>query len=144
MVVCDLTCQMNLGTIFSVTDDFHLMKGGARFDRYLMKGGVQFSGVQFDLYLMKGGVQFDLCLKNGGVRFDLYLMKGGVRLDWYLMKGGVRFDCICFETHCTGCMNVPWDLCWLCWGGNRSTKPCSKRLRPAMKGNSYVWRRIVM
>ena len=27
----------------------------------------------------------------------------------------------CCKTHCNGCMNVAWDLCW---GGSRSTKPC--------------------
>ena len=27
----------------------------------------------------------------------------------------------CCKTHCNGCMNVAWDLCW---EGSRSTKPC--------------------
>ena len=32
-----------------------------------------------------------------------------------------RFATWCCETHCNGCMNVAWGLCW---GGSRSTKPC--------------------
>ena len=27
----------------------------------------------------------------------------------------------CRRTHCDGCMNFAWGVCW---GGSRSTKPC--------------------
>ena len=33
--------------------------------------------------------------------------------------GGLATSCC--KTHCDGCMNVAWGLCW---GGSRSTKPC--------------------
>ena len=32
-----------------------------------------------------------------------------------------RFATGCCETHCNGCVNVAWGLCW---GGSRSTKRC--------------------
>ena len=44
----------------------------------------------------------------------------------------------CRKTHCNGCMNVSWDLCW---GGSWSTKPCVFRvewLQPAMTGSLCV------
>ena len=51
----------------------------------------------------------------------------------------------CCETHCNGCMNVAWAVCW---GGSRSTKASVffrvKWLQPAMKASGGCgWGRFV-
>ena len=43
-----------------------------------------------------------------------------------------RFATGCCETHCHGCMNVAWALCW---GGSRSTKPCVFPCKMAAAGD---------
>ena len=43
-----------------------------------------------------------------------------------------RFATRCCETHCNGCMNVAWGLCW---GGSRSTKPCVFPCKVAAAGD---------
>ena len=65
---------------------------------------------------------------------------------WLLSSGvamcveSCRLATWCGETHCNGCMNAAWGLCW---GGSRSTNLvffCVKWLQPAMKGTLCVRR----
>ena len=117
---------------------FHVMVAAGD-ERYLVCAAVAAAVVSVANWFLLCVLHEWLCLCAYFYSFLESVVAYRIGMAAWLLSSGVamrvercRFATWCCKTHCSGCMNVAWGLCW---GGSRSTKPWFLACKVAATGD---------